>query len=34
MKFVSMIHLSAVRRLVDILDHTETESGVIAIVCR
>ncbi|XP_023320077.1 protein ECT2 isoform X4 [Eurytemora carolleeae] len=34
LKFVTLIHLSAVRRLVDILDTADTESGVIAFVCR
>jgi len=34
LKFVTLIHLSAVRRLVDILDYADMESGVIAIVCR
>jgi len=34
LKFVSLIHLSAVRRVVDILDSGDMESGVIAIVCR
>ncbi len=31
LKFVSLVHLSAVRRLVDVLDSAEAESGVIAI---
>ncbi len=31
LKFVSLVHLSAVRRLVDVLDSAEAESGVIAL---
>lgn len=34
LKFVTLIHLSTVRRLVDVLDVGDLESGVIALVCR
>ena len=31
LKFVSLLHLSAIRRLVDVVDSADVESGVIAI---
>jgi hypothetical protein len=31
LKFVSLLNLSAVRRLVDVLDSSDAESGVVAI---
>ena len=34
LKFVSLLHLSSIRRVVDILDSPDVESGVVALVYR